>query len=603
MAVLTATAAIATTISVPNTAYVDLGAGPETVTVSGYSIEYIISPYQPITSARGVALFPGDPAVPVPTGYHMWGKASGDNASTATATAGIIPATTFAPPNSIAVRSVIGAAASGANTDISSLLAPFVFVGADGTTQFAILYSPGAQEYMTFQGSQAGGGGSLNCISSIISANVNCNITALNNGVINFSDGWGTNLSVQSAHTNQVTAKGVITGGAAGASADFSSSAYGTLPTIGGSVPVVASNAMTLYPLNVNGDFAYDQVKLGAVNNTTFGLAVDGWRATASQASKIQFQRVSATINGHAPYAEAVTTVTGSYTPLAADSFSITTNLTGADAGNLYEGTSSALPLTIDLCLSASGITAPYTVPVYLNNNNAGSAFQSYVHKVTMSSLALTCTTFTVPGDASGSWYGQSYPDYPGLKIGIDFGSGSNFSTATLDSWQAGQYQTTSGATTLVGSAPGSWIKVASFHVRQGSWSAPYIPLPADLEFQRVRSRYYSTFARRTAPAQNVGINTGEWQWAAKVAGTGANIVTVPLPNFTLDGQAGTFGETFYNPAAANGNCRDETLSLDGGVPTVIAYTSYSITFSCTGNASTVVGDRMGIHFTADSGL
>ena len=167
-------------------------------------------------------------------------------------------------------------------------------------------------------------------------------------------------------------------------------------------------------------------------------------------------------------------------------------------------------------------------------------------------------------------------------------------STSTLNAWQAGNYETTSGAGSLVTATAGATLIFSRMRLRPGNTTIPYVALPETLEYARDQTHAYSTFGLHTKPAQNVGVNTGEVQFAATVAGANAELFVVQIP--TPKEGYGASSSTFFNPAAANANCRDETAGADGGAVTILAWTASQITAKCNGNASTSVGDIMGVH-------
>jgi hypothetical protein len=108
---------------------------------------------------------------------------------------------------------------------------------------------------------------------------------------------------------------------------------------------------------------------------------------------------------------------------------------------------------------------------------------------------------------------------------------------------------------------------------------------------------YRKTFAYGTAPAQNPGTGTGEFTFAAPVAGANSERVHVSFG----DAMRAAPAVTFFNPAAANGNARDETAAADCTSPTASNITEKGFDFVCTGAAGTVAGNKIGFHYTADA--
>jgi hypothetical protein len=111
---------------------------------------------------------------------------------------------------------------------------------------------------------------------------------------------------------------------------------------------------------------------------------------------------------------------------------------------------------------------------------------------------------------------------------------------------------------------------------------------------------YWKTFRLDTAPATNIGINLGDHIFSAPAAGAVALrspiYLPVPMRNETIT-------LTLYNPAAANNEVRDVTGGLDCASSTCGAQTAKYIVINATGNAGSVVNDRMSVHVTAENEL
>lgn len=123
-------------------------------------------------------------------------------------------------------------------------------------------------------------------------------------------------------------------------------------------------------------------------------------------------------------------------------------------------------------------------------------------------------------------------------------------------------------------------------------------PLPFGAELAACQRYYNKTFAYATAPAQNVGSLTGEYQWGAQRTGTGSDFTFAPFPAL----MRGTPSVTFYNPAAANGQVRD--LDVPGDCSsTAGSVSARGVRISCAGNASTAIGNTLAVHFAADAEL
>ncbi len=160
------------------------------------------------------------------------------------------------------------------------------------------------------------------------------------------------------------------------------------------------------------------------------------------------------------------------------------------------------------------------------------------------------------------------------------------------------------------------WIPVGtaglndSFNITDIQLEVSAFPTPFErLSFQEVRSKcypfYQKTFPYSTAPAQNVGVNTGEQIFISTVAG--ANAQASPYNNFIIPMRvapnAGSNIITQYSPGAASGEIYDETAAGGATATTAANISTRGFYNTFTGNAGTAVGNVMGIHYTADAEL
>lgn len=113
--------------------------------------------------------------------------------------------------------------------------------------------------------------------------------------------------------------------------------------------------------------------------------------------------------------------------------------------------------------------------------------------------------------------------------------------------------------------------------------------------------RYCSkTFDLDTAPAQALGVATGEFRWIATQNGN----VNQRAPTFNFHTRMRVAPTvTTYNPFSANDKPRDENSSSDCGSPNVNNVTDRSLFILAAGNVATTVGNALGIHFLLEAEL
>ena len=124
------------------------------------------------------------------------------------------------------------------------------------------------------------------------------------------------------------------------------------------------------------------------------------------------------------------------------------------------------------------------------------------------------------------------------------------------------------------------------------------IPISNDL---RMCLRYYEkSFTLDTAPVQNAGGKTGEYQFNAGKAGAATNWSNT-MPFSSVKRIAPTM--TFYNPSAASAQIRDAVAAANFTGTTYNQRSIYGFNMTGTGAAGTAVGNICGVHWTADAEL
>lgn len=148
--------------------------------------------------------------------------------------------------------------------------------------------------------------------------------------------------------------------------------------------------------------------------------------------------------------------------------------------------------------------------------------------------------------------------------------------------------------------ASGDLFNVARVKLELGLAATEFVARTNFDELMGIKYFYQKSFNNTTAPAQNVGINTGEMVYQAITAGASSK----PSPFFpwTPFMFITPHTVTFFNPAAANALVRDSVAAADGGAPATVA-TERGIRVAAAGNAATAISNSLHVHFTADARL
>lgn len=143
-------------------------------------------------------------------------------------------------------------------------------------------------------------------------------------------------------------------------------------------------------------------------------------------------------------------------------------------------------------------------------------------------------------------------------------------------------------------------ITIDDVQLEVGVFQSTFERVPFEMMMHGCRRHYYKTFLYGTAPATNVGANTGELQAIAGKAGALAIALFTRHPRT----MRATPTVTTYNPSAANAQVRWESGATgDASATTTANRTTESVTVTATGNAGAAVGDTIGVHLEVDAGI
>ena len=124
----------------------------------------------------------------------------------------------------------------------------------------------------------------------------------------------------------------------------------------------------------------------------------------------------------------------------------------------------------------------------------------------------------------------------------------------------------------------------------------PWMERHAQQELALCRHFYRKSFNVDTPPSQNLGTGTGEMTCGAQASGAANNqFQRVMFDPPMWDAPA----VTTYNPAAANAEVRDETSAGDCSATAVNDIEETGFDISTTGNAGTLPGEKLGVHWSA----
>jgi hypothetical protein len=257
----------------------------------------------------------------------------------------------------------------------------------------------------------------------------------------------------------------------------------------------------------INGAMMIDQRNAGASITPTDGqYSVDRWKASLNVSSKFSLQQSTTAPAGFIN--SLLATSLSSYSVGAGEVTGVQQVVEGLNVADLGWGTASAATVTLSFWVRSS-LTG--TFGGSLRNSAAN---RSYPFSYTISSAnTWEQKSVTIAGDTSGTWLTTNGV---GIQLYFAFGAGSTFSS-TANSWQAGNYISVTGATSVVGTN-GATFYITGVQLEKGSTatSFDYRPYGTELQLaQRYCQRWGGSYTYES-------IATGFW--------TGATNAQIQVP-------------------------------------------------------------------------
>jgi hypothetical protein len=307
----------------------------------------------------------------------------------------------------------------------------------------------------------------------------------------------------------------------------------------------------------VNPCMTFDQRNEGGIVATSHAYATDQWD-TLSAPNTVHYQR-TATAQGGCPNSLKMF-VNTTATPSPTDLNYIDQGFEIGNVSNLRYGTNSPVTTIVDFCAKT---TTAGTYGWGIQSHFPAVSLRAYASSFTTTGTTSQCFSFVVPGDTVAGFAGNI--NNLALTLSFDSGSGSNFYTATCNSWQTITANTnnfcSTGVSQLSTLAPGQAIEISAVRFYPGTTDAPWVNLGAAPAPYTIGRYYSKTFPLGTVPAQNAGTS------GALCSSYDNMVLSFPLnPGFNWNypqEMRAVPTVTLYNPSAANANWRDTTANAD----------------------------------------
>ena len=328
----------------------------------------------------------------------------------------------------------------------------------------------------------------------------------------------------------------------------------------------------------INGDMVISQRNgTSSVTPTDGQYVLDRFGCFVSQASKYTVQQNAGSVTPPAGFTNYLgVTSTSAYSITSTDYFAITQYIEGFNTADLAFGTANARTVTLSFWVRSS-LTGTFGGAI---RNSAAN--RSYPFSYTISAAnTWEYKTITIPGDTTGTWLTNNGI---GIAVWFGLGVGSTFS-GTAGSWQAAGLNSTTGATSVVGTNGATWY-ITGVQLERNTTATPFEWIPYGTELALCQ-RYCFVYRPSTNFAPYLmahGINTTSMRGLLKFPQT---MRAAPSLTFTA---ANTFQWSFGNVATSIALAEQgvDMSSVDIGSTGITANGGYMITSANTTNSSII---------------
>jgi hypothetical protein len=279
------------------------------------------------------------------------------------------------------------------------------------------------------------------------------------------------------------------------------------------SIQAAAASPYVLKNRIINGAMVIDQRNAGASVTPTNGqYTLDRYLSVLSQASKFSVQQNAAAVTPPTGFTNYLgVTSLSSYAVLTGDYFQIVQAIEGYNISDLAWGTANAKTVTLSFWVRSS-LTGTFAGAF----NNAANN-RSYVFNYTISSAnTWEQKTITVAGDITGTW---GTTTGIGINVRFSLGGGATYQT-TAGAWTAGDYFTSSSATSVVGTN-GATFYITGVQLEQNTSATPFERRLYNQELANCQRYYWQQNFTQTVNRYGTGLGTG---------GTSVDGIIITLP-------------------------------------------------------------------------
>jgi hypothetical protein len=266
----------------------------------------------------------------------------------------------------------------------------------------------------------------------------------------------------------------------------------------GGSVAAAFnSNGVFFRNRIINGDMRIDQRNAGAAVTTSAAFPVDRFQAVNNTDGAFSAQRdTSAPAGSGFVNSLKFTTTTADASLTGSQAYVLVQRIEGTNIADLMWGTASARTVTLSFWVRSS-LTG--TFGGSLRNSGVNRAYP-FTYSISVADT-WEYKTVTIPGDTTGTWLTDTNN---GISLAFGLGVGPDRS-GTAGAWTAaGDFITTTGAVSVIGTLNATWY-VTGVQFETGSVATPFERRPYGTELMLCQRYYY----RMKATGVNAFFGTG----------------------------------------------------------------------------------------------
>jgi len=209
-----------------------------------------------------------------------------------------------------------------------------------------------------------------------------------------------------------------------------------------------------------------------------------------------------------------VTTTTAGSMPVG-NTYNIAQCIEANNVTDLGYGTSSASTVTLSFWVRSS-LTGTFAISINNGAPNISPApTRSYITTYTISTAnTWEQKTITIAGDQSGTW--NTSGNGIGITVCFDLGSGTNYATATTNTWQTGNYLRSSSSTNF-NLTTGATFYITGVQLEKGSTATSFDYRPYGTELVLCQRYYEVVNATLGAYVDNGALDNVRFYIAFKV--------------------------------------------------------------------------------------